>query len=99
MAKTKKAGRKIVNRATKGCGKCKRKTCSKCKSAGVKKCNHVKCMHNVMRGGCTTCSGGQVGGDVGIVNNVSNLSSGISGMILNVFRGFQGQPPSPLVSF
>lgn len=90
MAKTKKAGRKIVNRATKGCGKCKRKTCSKCKSAGVKKCNHVKCMHNVMRGGCTTCSGGQVGG---------NVSSDISGMILNVFRGFQGQPPIPLVSF
>lgn len=73
MAKTKRNRRRIVNRATRGCGKCKKA-----------KCRHVK-----QRGGCGTCVGGrrQMGGSV---------VSEISGTIMNVFRGFQGQPPIPI---
>ena len=73
----------------KGCGKCKKT-----------RCRHKK---QKQRGGCGTCIGGgkvarQTGG-TGLIDNVSNLTTGVSGMVMNVFRGFQGQPPIPFPSF
>ncbi len=78
------------------------KGCGKCKKVGR------KCTHRSQCGGCTSCIGGgkkrkggkkpQVGG-TGFVDNISNLTTGVSGMAWNVFRGFQGVPPIPMASF
>ena len=79
---------KTRRRIQKGCGKCKK----------------TRCRHQKQRGGCGTCVGGgkrgQTGGSgTGLIDNVSNLTTGVSGMFMNVFRGFQGQPPIPFPSF
>ncbi len=69
-----------------GCGKCKKRRSRKC----------------IHRGGCGSCIGGgrrRLRGGNGLINNATDVTSGISGTVLNVFRGFQGQPPIPFPSF
>jgi hypothetical protein len=77
---------KTKRRLQRGCGKCKK----------------TRCKHQKQRGGCGTCVGGGKGkqmGGTGMVDNVSDLTTGVSGMFTNVFRGFQGQPPITFPSF
>ena len=73
-------------------GKINQKGCGKCKKLGRKKCTH-----RTQRGGCGTCAGGHVGGGKKQIGG--NITSGVSEMFLNVFRGFQGQPPLDFPSF
>jgi hypothetical protein len=64
---------------------------SKSNQKGCGKCNRTRCRHKKQRGGCGTCAigGGQKGG--------SDINSGISvsNALMNVFRGFSGQPAIP----
>ena len=84
--------------------------CRKCK----KMCRSKKCTHHrTQRGGCGTCVGGQAGGkgrqaggkkrqaggDVGIVSNVSSMSSTATNMFTNMARAFSGQMPIQSPSF
>lgn len=88
--------RTIRNKATKGCGKCSKTRCNhkKCHKCGVK---HAK----GHKGGCGgSCVGGMHGGgNIGLFDNVANVSSGVANMFGNFFRGINGISPVSNVSF
>ena len=68
---------------------------------GCGKCNRTRCRHRKQRGGCGTCAigGGQKGGSVGFLDSMQGVSGGISNTLMNVFRGFSGQPAIPIPPF